>query len=724
MAWCGPSLLVAGRGGELGPSDPLAGYFFREARHLSRLALTIDGSPPWICAEAALSQRVLDVSAVYPERTDFGGGGTDTAVDDEPDAPLPLRAIELRWRLVLGPAGLEVELRLENRSPRTQRLVLRWSLAADFADLMEALAGERRQNAEVGVEVVGNGVVLRYGHERVPLATRIEASGADWRWMDDGLSATVEVGAGEARRYGLAVAPEDALEPALDAGPRLAALESWRRSITKLRGAAGPLETVRQAVADLGSLALLTGEPDEWLAVQAGVPLYPALFGRDAVTAGWQAAMFDQGALLAASLARLGRRQARADDPSREAEPGRIPFQMRTGPLVRLGLEPFDLAYGDFASPLMFVVALAQLFAWRGDVAQLRTHWDTARRVLEWARTRGDRDGDGYLEYETRAPGSPKNQGWKDSGRAILYEDGRPVPAPLATCELQGYWYAAQQLGAMLAAVLGDEGEARALWRAAADLKTRFNRDWWLPEEGFVALALDPDKRPARTIASNAGHCLATGILDAEHAPIVVGRLMARDLFSGWGVRTLSTDHPAYHPLGYHLGSVWAVENATIAFGMRRFGFDARALDLCEALFDLADCYELGRIPECVGGYDRSEWPHPGAYPRANPVQAWNLSALPLLLQTMLGLEPLAPFDLLVTDPVLPVWLPEVTLEDLRVGGATATVRFWRDPDGTSHAEMVRCRGTLRLVRQPPPESLTVGLGARLGSLWENVKHH
>ena len=194
----------------------------------------------------------------------------------------------------------------------------------------------------------------------------------------------------------------------------------------------------------------------------------------------------------------------------------------------------------------------------------------------------------------------------------------------------------------------------------------------------------------------------------------MVGRLFAPDLFSGWGIRTLSSDDPAYRPLAYHLGTVWPVENATTVFGLRRFGFDSRALELTRAVFDLGALYERGRIPECVGGYARSEFPRPGAYPRANPIQAWNESAYPLLLQTLLGLQPVAPLDLLVVDPVPPEWLPEVTVRGLSLGGATATLRLVRDPaSGRAHAEVVEKRGTLHVVYQPPPESLADGLGER-----------
>jgi glycogen debranching enzyme len=427
--------------------------------------------------------------------------------------------------------------------------------------------------------------------------------------------------------------------------------------------------------------------------------------------------MLDRGAMLDAALARLGRLQSDRVFAWRDEEPGRIPYQVRSGPLARLGKNPYSAYYADFASPLMYVIALGNLWAWSGDRELVRRHLDTARRVLEWARTYGDRDGDGYLEYLTQSTQGTKNQGWKDSGDAIVYEDGRPVPAPIATCEIQGYWYAAQQLMALLCWVSGERREARAHWRSARALKKRFNRDFWDPREEFFGLALDPDKRLVRVVTSNVGHCLATGIVARQHQRAVAARLLASDMFSGWGIRTLSTAHPAYNPLSYHLGSVWAVENATICFGLRRHGFDDEALRLAAALFGLAELYGGHRIPETVGGYSLDEHPTPGAYPRSNTPQTWNASALPLVVQSLLGLLPYASLHTLVADPVLPEWLPAVELHGLRVGTTRASLRFRRDERGRGHVEVLDKDGPLHILRQPPPESAQAGIGRRLRSL-------
>jgi glycogen debranching enzyme len=729
-AWRGPSLVITDIQGECG-GEPLSGYYFREARHLGTLRLEINGGRPWLCEAGSPGPDRLDFGLVYPERTTFGGGGSGQSGDaiERDQHGIPFRSLDLRLSLQVGVAGLTVSLLLTNRALEALDLDVAWRLGADFADIQEAHGGERLQEAEIQCEAEGNVLRFRYVHPGLPLETRITAAGpGGWQAESDRLAAHLRLKVQETAECILTIEPVDPEAPLTpeDVRRREERLRTWLEELVQVQipGNAIAERIVRRNVRDLASFPLLEGAEDEWLAPQAGMPLYPALFGRDALTVGWQAAFLDQGTSLQASLTRVGRLQSRRFDPWRDEEPGRLPYQVRGGPLARLGLNPFAAYYADHATPLMFVISLAHLFAWSGDKEVLRRHWDTARRILDWARTWGDPDGDGFLEYDTLSPQGAKNQGWKDSGNAIIDEGGRSVPSPLGTCELQGYWFAAQQLMAFLAWSLGEREDAQAHWRAARKLKERFNRVWWLEDEGFFAMALGPDKRLVRSLGSNAGHCLASGIIADEHVPAVVDRLFAPDLFSGWGIRTLSSAHPAYSPLSYHRGTVWAVENASIALGLRRYGFDARTAQLAEALFALADLYPEDRIPECVGGYDRRERPFPGAYPRANTPQTWNASAFPLLVHALLGLQPVAPLDLLVVDPALPAWLPEVVLHGLRLGGATLTLRAWRDQDGASHAEIVKKKGTVHLLRQPPPESLTAGALDRLGALFETLRHH
>ena len=730
FVWNGPSLLITTARGECSQQDFLTGFYFREARHLSVLRLEVNGVAPWLCADGITSQHQLDFVYVYPELTQFGGGGTDVSDDTtlRDSHGVIQRGIDIRARERVRFDGLDLALVVANRTAMAADLEIAWTVAADFADMQEALAGSRQQEAPVEREPLEHGVRLRYGHPQLPLATMIIARGGPtWTASHDRLVAHVRLEPRTALETALAITAIDGTSPIDDQrdARRARRLQAWRSSLATIElPSNGVLERiVRNAVADVTSLVLLEGPEDEWLMPQAGLPFYPALFGRDALTAGWQAAMLDAGAMTEAALTKLGRLQATRVDDWTDAQPGRIPFQMRSGPLARLNLNPFGGYYADFASPFMYIIALGHAFAWSGNRALLARHWDTARRILDWARDYGDMDRDGYLEYHTRSTVGTKNQGWKDSGNAIVYEDGATVPAPLGTCEVQGYWFAAQQFMAVLSWAQGQRDEARALWDSSLALKERFNRDWWMEDEGFFALALDAKKRLARSISSNVGHCLAAGIIDDAHVPRVVDRLFAPDMFSGWGIRTLSAEHPSYSPLAYHLGSMWPVENATIAFGLRRYGFDERAASLAGGLFDLGQLYDYGRIPECVGGYARTEFPQPGAYPRANPLQLWNQTAYVLLIHVLLGLQPLAPLRTLVVHPALPSWLPDIVVRNLRVGDATATVRFARGDDGSAHAEIVEVDGTLRLLHQPPIQSLHTTAFDRLVAIFRSVWH-
>jgi glycogen debranching enzyme len=242
-------------------------------------------------------------------------------------------------------------------------------------------------------------------------------------------------------------------------------------------------------------------------------------------------------------------------------------------------------------------------------------------------------------------------------------------------------------------------------------------------DEGYIAFGLDSDKQQIRSLTSNAAQCLATGIVSEEHVPRLVRKMFEPELFSGWGIRTLSTRNPAYHPLDYHLGNVWPVENGTVLFGLRRYGLNDRALQLARALYDLGRLWPGGRIPECAGGYARDEHAHPGAYPRANVPQAWNQSVWPLLVQVLLGLVPVAPLQILAVDPILPAWLPELNVKRLRLGDAIVDLRFYRDGEGESHYEVTDQEGSIRVVRQPWIESFSADFWSRLGDLVETLRH-
>lgn len=724
-AWRGPAALVVDPRGWAG-AHPLTGFYFRQARFLRGLRFEIGGEEPYPCSFAEAAPHELEFTFIHPE-VERGGGGGSGSGGLARRRGLLYRNLDLRLRYRVRPASLEATLWITSRWQDEAELEVAWLLSADFAGVDEAHFGTGGRRP-VRALPDGGALVFRCEHPGLPLETRVTAGGADWRASADRLSTTLALRRQETRELVLAVRAFDADEPVgeEDEARREARLAEWeaRRARVIAPGDVPLARISDDAMRDLGSLALLEGEEDEWLAPGAGVPLYQALWARDALTAGWQAALLDGGEMVADVLNFLDRRQGRANDPARDEEPGRILMQARRDPAARLGLTPFGGYYADFASPFMFIIGLGYLYALTGRREVVERHWDAARRVLAWAREHGDRDGDGYLEYHTQAEDGPRHQGWKDSENAVVDEHGRQVEPPIAPCEIQGYYYVSLQFMAVLSVVMGERAGGAALWRRAAGLKRRFNRDFWMEDEGFVAFGLDAEKRPIRALTSNGAHCLPTGIVSRKHVPRLVRRLLQPDLFSGWGIRTLSTRNPAYNPLDYHLGTVWPVENATILFGLRRYGLTEPAHALARGMYELARLWPGGRVPECVGGYARSEAAHPGAYPRANQPQAWNQSVFPILLQSLLGMVPWAPLRLLLVDPALPPWLPELTLRGLRVGEAVATLRFHRDPEGRSRWEVVEREGKLRVVQQPWLESLSARPRDRLGALLRTALSH
>ncbi|HVS63575.1 MAG TPA: glycogen debranching N-terminal domain-containing protein [Thermoanaerobaculia bacterium] len=715
-AWCGPSLLAMDAEAWCG-GGTFSGYFFREARHLSVLRLELFDEDPEL-GSIAEGPQTIEASFLYPPVETRGGGGSGSGGATLRHGLLA-RGVDLSacWRV--RPASLTVRVRIAVRAHDEVEVPVAWRLAADFADLQQAAAGHGGFDARV--EASDGAVVLGCEHPELPLSTRVVAGGADWRWSGDRLEAVLILRRQEPVDLVLDVRAIDDADPITETGEdeREERLAQWRAGAARLIAPGGDafVELADSALEDLGSLALLDGPRQEWLAPAAGIPYYPAFFARDSITAAWQAACLDGGELLAAAQAKAVRLIGRREDPWRDEQPGRLVQQARRGPLARLDENPFGRYYGDYASPLMFVISLGQSFAWTGDRRALRDRWPAAMAVLEWARRHGDSDGDGYLEYLTRSPQGPRHQGWKDSDNAVVDERGEQVEPPFASCELQGYWYAALQVAAVLAAILGRWRAARRLWREASELESRFNRDFWLDDEGMLAFGLDADMLPVRTLTSNVGHCLASGIVARRHIPRLVDRLFSPELFSGWGIRTLSADNPAYNPFDYHLGTVWPVENSTILFGLRRYGLDDRVLELASALWELGRLWGRGRIPECVGGLDRDEWGHPGCYPHSNVPQAWNQSAWPLLVQSLLGLQPLAPLHVLAVSPLLPDWLPELEVRGLRVGRAEVDLRFWRNRKGRGRFRVLRRRGRLRVIRQPPLDDLGTGLAGRLLAL-------
>lgn len=472
---------------------------------------------------------------------------------------------------------------------------------------------------------------------------------------------------------------------------------------------------LEQAKADLASMRLYDLDINEraWT-VAAGLPIYVALFGRDTLTVALQSSLLNLG-IMQGTLAEIALWQGREIDDWRDEQPGRMLHEAHTGPLAMLNFNPRRRYYGSATTSGFYPVVLSELWHWTGDKELIRPFIGPALRAIGWLDEYADIDGDGFYEYQTRSEQGVTNQGWKDSGDAIVYEDGSQVRSPIATCEEQGFAYLAKLHMSEVLWWMDDKDLARKLYDQASELKKRFNEAFWMADESYFAMGLDSQKRQIKSIGSNAGHCLATAIVDKDLVLQTADRMFAPDMFTGWGIRTLSSQNPAYNPYSYHRGSVWPVENGSFTLAFLRYGLHEHLELISRAMIEAAALFDFYRLPELFSGHQRDrDQVFPALYPQANSPQAWSSSALFSILQAILGLYPYAPMNLLLLDPHLPDWLPEITLKNLHVGRAVLTIRFYRKENGASSYEVLDKRGKIHILRQPSPWSLTATFAERL----------
>ena len=725
--------------------DPDHGFFVHQTRLLSRYRYLIDGKPPLPVALSNVEQHTwlgyyISLPPRAPSEAPDTGSGHVQEVTEE--------TLELRVSRFIG-SGMHEDLDLTNfmQCPTSFRLEI--EIDADFDDQIETL-GEPMQGGTIErrwVESTGGVWELTFDHvaehhydhqgnagtARIHrgITIRIARASSAPRYSENRLEFAVELAPHGSWHACLSFIPyiEDEPMPAgypcrsffgvhhdYDARREAFLNESTIATTPESQTlSAVVVNTLEQAKRDLASLRLYDlDHGDRSWTMAAGLPIYVALFGRDTLTAAWQAALVGPG-MMQGTLAELARWQGTRFDDWRDEQPGRMLHEAHTGPLEILNFNPRARYYGSATTSGFYPVVVSELWHWTGDKDLVRPFLEPALRALRWRDQSSDLDRDGFYEYLTRSEQGTKNQGWKDSADAIVYEDGSQVEPPIATCEEQSYVYAAKLHMSELLWWLDEKDEAKRLYREASELKKRFNEVFWMEDEGFFALGLDSQSRQIRSISSNTGHLLAAGIVDESLVERTAGRLVAGDLFTGWGVRTLSANHPAYNPYSYHRGSVWPAENGTFALGFFRHGLHQYVELICRALFEAAALFDFFRLPELFSGHQRdSEHPFPALYPQANSPQAWSASATFLLLQSLLGLYPYAPLHVLLVDPHLPEWLPEITLHKLRVGKAVTAIRFYRQKDGHSDYEVQDVRGPLHVLRQPSPWSLTSGWVERL----------
>lgn len=736
----GRSVLATDRDGVVSP-DTNQGLFVHETRVVSRLRYLLDGLPPEPVALSNVEQHTW--LGYYIQRASGTSEQLDTGSGQVPNAAQ--HALELRVSRYVG-EGMHEDVDVTNYRREAARVELTIDLAADFADSVEA-GGERRQKGRVRSRWV-EPRVLEFQYE-----AEHTREGAEPRRIERGLVVRLSApptkrGRAGPLRFNLEIEPQQTWHLCLDFiaridGAKLCPQQRCRAffgsrgeydertdsfGAAATRVEAGHVHTLEpvvvgaleQAERDLASLRLFDLDDGSGWVPAAGLPQFVALFGRDTLTAAWESALLGPE-MMQGALTQLARTQGTRDDPWRDEEPGRMLHEAHTGPLSALEYVPHGRSYGSMTTSGFYAFLVAQLWHWTGRRDQVEPFVEPALAALCWL-DRHNRTPQGFYAYASRSSQGVRNQGWKDSEDAIVGADGADAAPPLATCEEQGFVYVAKLFFSELLWWLDRRDDADRLRREAAELKARFGEVFWMDDEQFVAMAVDGRDRPVRGIGSNPGHCLAAGIIADVHVATVADRLLRDDLFSGWGIRTLSAQNPAYNPYSYHRGSVWPAEQGPFALGFMRYGLHSHVERLGRAVFECAALFDSYRLPEVLSGHPRDEdHPFPAIYPGACSPQAWSASTLFSVLQAMLGLYPYAPLHVLALDPHLPEWLPELTLRGLRVGDARVDIRFVRRADGTTRFDVEERQGRLHILHQPSPWSLTANLGERLRDLTTSV---
>jgi glycogen debranching enzyme len=685
------------------------GYFAADTRLVSGYRLKLGREHPQILNSAAVAHHSARFEFTNP--LFFGNDGM----------PIQPNMLHLRLDRTIGP-GLHEDYELSSHARGPVAFALEVSIESDFSDIFDVKSHRRLVRGSIHSSWDPSGVITtQYVHDTFErsLILQVANASSEPEFANGGI------------RFRIALQPKEHWHaclwwtPVIDGERRRVArpchqllteesdMEAlrlrWIQSATIFDTEnATVTEAVAQATEDLAGLRLHRhdeiAKPDEeddsWVP-SAGIPWFVTLFGRDALTVAYQTLPLSPRFALG-SLRALGTLQADAYDDVRDMQPGKIEHEIRHGELAQLHLIPHTPYYGTHEATTLYVLVAATAWRWHGDDDAVRQVRPNVERALEWIARDGDFDQDGLQEYERRTPTGYYNQGWKDSGDAILTSDGELAKLPIALCEHQGLVVAAKRAWAGVLEELFEEEDTASRLRGEADaLQELLEERFWWEAEGTYYLGLDGDKKPIDSVASNPGHLLYQGAIAADRAKKVARRLLEPDMWSGWGVRTLSSGHVAYDPLSYQLGSVWPHDNAIIASGCRAYGFDAEAAQIAHAIFEATSMFAAYRPPELFAGFPRDPGGFPVPYLGANVPQAWSSGALVQLVATLLGLEADAPANRLRVSPSLPEWMPVVTVRQLRVGSHSIALRVARLRNGEHELDVLSDPGGLEIDFQP-----------------------
>lgn len=648
------------------------GVFFLDTRYLSRWELTFSQQP-----------LLLLSSMVHDDNSALTVALTNPDCDD---GSFSRNVVEVSRTKFVWCHGCYERIGVRNFDLEPREIELGIAFDADFKDVFEVRGMDRARRGRVTKRKIdASSVVFDYlGLDHVARETRVEFDPVPTSLTLERASFRLSLEPRAATTIFAKVQFSERRDDVTVTTPEF--VSAYREKRRETRAASVDIAAVtssndvfndimRRSTSDITMLLVKTGDG---VYPHAGIPWYSTVFGRDGLITAllvlWVDPSIARGVLL-----HLAETQARAHDASRDAQPGKILHEKRHGEMARTGEVPFAGYYGTVDATPLFVVLAGLYFKRTGDLETITRIWPNIKAAMAWCDEFGDRDGDGFIEYFRETPDGLANQGWRDSHDSIFHENGRLAQGPIALVEVQAYVYEAKLQAAMLADCIGDHADAARWRKQATALKAHFNRAFWIEELGTYALALDGAKTACKIVASNAGHVLMTGIAPKAKAQRVANALLSSDVFSGWGIRTVSTSAPRYNPMSYHNGSVWPHDNALIALGLGRYGFKAHAMKIFEGLYRAQSYQPDRRLPELFCGFSRKRGRGPVSYPVSCSPQAWAAATPFALLSACVGLEldygrRVVQFN----DPALPQFLDEVRFTNLRLGEASIDVRLTR----------------------------------------------
>jgi len=671
------------------------GLYYQDTRFLSRLTLKLGKDRPLL-----LSSTVREDNAV------MAVDATNPDVWRDSEIVVPRGTVHFFRSKILWQRTCHERLRVHNYGRAAVDISFAIEFDADFADIFELRGMNReRRGRRLETQVTKDGLLLGYeGLDNRLRRTRIVFDPPPTRLNHSVAAFLIHLEPGKEATYRCAIACE------VDGDSRNKVTPCYESAVEE---AASALERVREREPQiftgneqfndwlnrsLADLHMMRTETSYGPYPYAGVPWFSTVFGRDGIITALQCLWFDPS-VARGVLAYLAANQADTDNAEQDAQPGKILHEFREDEMATLGEIPFRRYYGSIDATPLFVMLAGAYYKRTGDRAFIESIWPHVERALEWIDRYGDSDGDGFVEYSRKSKHGLANQGWKDSHDAIFHKDGTAAEGSIALCEVQSYVYAAKGAASELAKILGDAVRSRELSKQAQALGSRFEKAFWCEDLSTYAIALDGSKQPCRVRTSNAGHCLFAGLARPEQARLVATTLTDEISFSGWGIRTVATSEARYNPMSYHNGSVWPHDNALIAAGFARYGLKESAAMVLAGLLDASLFFDLHRLPELFCGFPRRSGESPTLYPVACAPQAWASGAIFLLLEACLGLSVSAHEQTVVfSKPVLPAFLPKVSIRDLKVGDARVDLLLTRHDEGDVGVNVLRRDGTLEVL--------------------------